>query len=970
MSERRESSPRSLLQTLRLAAAGVALLMLAATSIGAQTLKLESGWQLLVDKGGTLKVSDLDGARGWRDARTGVSWNAQFADLRDYMGIAWYRTTFDRPDLSGGRRALLRFGACDYFAEVFVNGKPIGTHEGGYTPFDFDVTDALRAGANELSVRVTDPPVDEKEGRARFPKMLYDEIPHGKQDWYVQTGGLWQPVTLKVCPRDCIEQVHVTASPDGVVSISVRLTNRSRFAEPDATEVIVRNARGGVEFRNSKSELPLEPTVFQGRVKSPQLWSPDKPALYTVEVRNVNDSVIERFGFRTFEARDGKLYLNGEPFYMRAALDQDFYPETIYTPPSKEYVREQMLKGKRMGLNLLRCHIKVCTPEYLEAADEVGMLVWYEIPSWNSAHHFSEKAAERGEQTLREMVARDWNHPSIVVQSVVNEGWGVDLAHDEATRRWLRAAFDRAKQLTAPLGRVVVDNSACCDNFHLKTDITDNHRYNTIPDEYQPFDNWVADFATRPKWNFSPFGDADETGREPLVVSEFGNWGLPKLPKQLPWWFERGFGDRPITRPAGLFDRFKEFKFGTLFRDYDALAEATEWHQFVSLKHEIEEIRRHDSIQGYVITEFTDINWEANGLMNMWREPKAYAAELAKIQQDDVVFARTDKRNYTSGEQVKFNVLLSHYSPRDLQDARLTPRIEAVGARESPVGGTMKCVERVPVRITFSEQRTERPAPQAGVKELTDCSFNAPSVTQPQRWRISLEVRDGANSLVAENSEEIFVYPKPARATQTAIVFHDPKQLLKLKPEQLSSAGYTVSNETTDAAPPARPTLLIASSLDAEVESYLRAGGRVLLLADSKDAMPAGAHLQVMPRAGSDLDGNWISNFNWVRSNAPSPFARVAFTKILGFESERVVPRFVIEGVKGEDYEDVLSGITYGWLNSNEALAVQARAGAGRLLLTTFRFDDYGQDPYATRLLDSFIAYASGPDITPRLNYR
>ena len=105
------------------------------------------------------------------------------------------------------------------------------------------------------------------------------------------------------------------------------------------------------------------------------------------------------------------------------------------------------------------------------------------------------------------------------------------------------------------MGRVVVDNSACCDNFHLKTDITDNHRYNTIPDEYQPFDEWVADFASRPKWNFSPFGDADETGREPLIVSEFGNWGLPILEKVLeaeggePYWFKTG--DGPV-RPESL----------------------------------------------------------------------------------------------------------------------------------------------------------------------------------------------------------------------------------------------------------------------------------------------------------------------------------------------------------------------------------------------------------------------------------
>jgi len=149
----------------------------------------------------------------------------------------------------------------------------------------------------------------------------------------------------------------------------------------------------------------------------------------------------------------------------------------------------------------------------------------------------------------------------------------------------------------------------------------------------------------------------------------------------------------------------------------------------------------------------------------------------------------------------------------------------------------------------------------------------------------------------------------------------------------------------------------------------LRAGASVLLLADSKDALPASFPLKVTPRAGSDLDGNWISNFNWVRDRAPSPFARVAFTKIIGFESERAVPRFVIEGVRGADYGDVLSGITYGWLNSNEALAVQARAGRGRLLLTTFRFDEYGRDPYATQLLDSLIAYASGPDMAPRLSF-
>jgi hypothetical protein len=909
------------------------------------------------------------------------------------MGVAWYRTTFDRPDLALGRRALLRFGACDYFAEVFVNGQRVGTHEGGYTPFTFDVTDVLRPGANELAVRVTDPPMGD-EGRARLPEMLYDEIPHGKQDWYVQTGGLWQPVWLEIRPRAYLGSVKVTSRFNGSFTILVDLVTHPQGGLKPlyALGVVIRDSRGQIVFSKNRITGPDQLRTVEGRIESPQLWSPEHPSLYSLEVTlgdagtedgitflvggdsSLSAPVLEtqdfKFGFRTFEARDGKLYLNGEPFYMRAALDQDFYPETIYTPPSKEYVRDQMLKGKRMGLNLLRCHIKVCSPEYLEAADEVGMLVWYEIPSWNSAHHFSQKAGERGEQTFREMVERDWNHPSIVIQSVVNEGWGVDLPHDAGTRRWLRTAFDRAKQLTAPLGRLIVDNSACCDNFHLKTDITDNHRYNTIPDEYQPFDKWVADFASRPKWNFSPFGDAEETGREPLVVSEFGNWGLPKLPAKLPWWFERGFGDRPITRPAGLFDRFKEFKFGTLFRDYDALAEATEWHQFVSLKHEIEEIRSHAPIQGYVITEFTDINWEANGLMNMWREPKAYAAELAKIQQDDVVLARTDKHNYTSGEQVKFDVLLSHYSTRDLHGLKLVIHTETDVPRSGQGSKTTRRVLPLPPHVSINSQRVSQQRVEPGsVVTLANGTFNAPETPRPQRYRIVIETLDSTMRPVAENYAEIFVYPKPTPATRTAIVFHDPKQMPKLKAGQLTAAGYTVANEPAGAASANRPTLMIASSMDEDVHRFLRAGGRVLLLADSKDAVPAGSPLKVTPRAGSDLDGNWISNFNWVRTDAPSPFSRVAFTKILGFESERVVPRFVIEGVKGENYDDVLSGITYGWLNSNEALAVQARVGNGRVLATTFRFDDYGRDPYATQLLDSLIAYASGPDMNPRLSY-
>jgi hypothetical protein len=944
------------------------MLLLLAVSTRAQSVKLEQGWQFLADRAGTLKLDEATRAGGWRAAQVGLSWNAQFADLRDYMGVAWYRTSFDVPELKDGRRALVRFGAVDYFSEVYVNGKPVGTHEGGYTPFEFDVTEAVRAGKNELVVRVIDPPMDEKENRARFPGMLYNEIPHGKQNWYVQTGGIWQPVTLEFKPQLYIKGVKVSTMIDGSVSVSVQ-TNQA--VSPALLATRSNPLRGVSAFAGStgsQTTLDLEVRVLdpsgkafpltilgggrdyitlRGKVPNPQLWDGNHPNLYTVEAKLLDDRFTDRFGFRSFEARDGKFYLNGEPYYMIAALDQDFYPDTIYSSPPEAYVRDMMLKAKQLGLNMLRCHIKVPDPIYLKVADEVGMLVWYEVPSWNDFNHFSPQAAARGEKIFQEMTERDWNHPSIVIQSIINEGWGADLSKEATHRAWLRAAFDRAKQQTAPLARLIVDNSACCNNFHLKTDIEDNHRYNSIPDDHVAFDRWVADFAARPKWNFSPHGDAQPTGREPLVLSEFGNWGLPKLPKELPWWFERGFGDRPVTRPAGVFERFREFQFARLFADYNALAEATQWHQFVSLKHEIEEIRRHAAIQGYVITEFTDINWEANGLMDMWRNPKVYAEPLAEIQQPDLLILRPDKKNYTSGEQISFDALLSHYSARSLNGGELIWRT---------VAG----------KKLGSQQLTQQ-IPRASVATLARQTLTAPEVQRPGLYLIGFKLLDKDQQVISEGGLSVFVYPKSGGdATPRLLNFHDPKNQNPSLKRALSEVDYYGVNTDSKQRP---GTLLVATVFDDFVREHLRGGGRAVILADAKDALPSNSNLKITPRAGSDLDGNWVTNFNWARIDA-APFNQVAFTKILGFEAARVVPRHVIEGVGGADYADVHAGIFYGWLNNNHALALQARVGEGRAFLTTFRFEEYGSDPYSTRLLDAIIRYTGSQDFAPRLEMK
>jgi Glycosyl hydrolases family 2, sugar binding domain/Glycosyl hydrolases family 2/Glycosyl hydrolases family 2, TIM barrel domain len=917
----------------------------------AQRFELEHGWEFLPDRTGRLRYEELASVTGWRSARAGLSWNVQFEDLRDFMGAAWYRITIDVPRFDRAHHVLIRFGAVDYFCEVLVNGRIVGSHEGGYTPFSFDITSAVHTGANEIAIRVIDPPMNEAENRELFPDMMYNEIPHGKQNWYVQNSGIWQGVRLEFCPALYVDRVDLTPRIDGSFEAVVRLAGVG-LTSADVRDIKLRLSIFDMSGR-TVFETPIEigdanELHVQGRITQPRLWSPEDPALYVVEARlsgAVEYRRRTRFGFRSFEARDGRLYLNGKPFYLISTLDQDFYPETIHTPASEEFVRDMMLKAKKLGINVLRCHLKVAHPVYLDIADETGMLVWTEMPSWSDCwfpcDHFSARAALRGEQMFAEVMVRDWNHPCIVIRTIMNESWGINLKQEDQ-RKWLLDIFERVKRTLEPLNRLVVDNSACEGNFHLKTDIEDFHQYYSMPDQVQLWDKWLNEFASRPAWTFSPYGDAERTGNEPLVVSEFGNWGLPKLPEseELPWWFHYSFGGREVTNPAGVFDRFRKFQLGSVFSDYNDFAVESQWHQYISLKYEIESMRAHNSIQGYVVTAMTDVHWEVNGLLDMWRNPKVFAEELARLQQPDVVFARTDKWTHFAGEQISLRVFVSHYSGRDLGRARV---------RWSTDSGA-------------SGQLTLDHTPPGSVTAAGSIEWRAPETQGPLVERVFLEVRSANGARLAENTFELFVLPQRMTEAYPPVAFHDPDGRYPELQDTLHQAGYASATLRGDA-------LLVATKLDDSVANRLHAGGSVLLLVDSDNAFPPDASVRSTIRAGSELDGRWFSNFNWIRPDS-APFREVAFGRILGFESVNVVPNYVIEGIAGEDFADVISGVTYGWLQKNSGLAVQMAVNGGRVLATTYRFHHYGHDPYATTLLDALIRYTASSDFAPRLQFR
>jgi hypothetical protein len=258
-----------------------------------------------------------------------------------------------------------------------------------------------------------------------------------------------------------------------------------------------------------------------------------------------------------------------------------------------------------------------------------------------------------------------------------------------------------------------------------------------------------------------------------------------------------------------------------------------------------------------------------------------------------------------------------------------------------------------------------KPAERGSVVKDETISLVAPSVTKPGGVRLRLELREtnpsdspsGRGALVAENYLELFVYPEPKKRSVSVCLVGGLSQMA----DALRSAGYEIVPS------PGKGIVTLIDKIPQQAQSLFGPDYRFIVLANDKDALPYGA-LKITPRNGATgYDGNWVTNFNWANINR-APFGAVAFDKMLGFEAEEITPKFVIEGVKAEDYDDVMSGIFLGWVNKNAALMAGARIGGSRAIITTFRLAGaYDKDEYARRLLDEMISLVSSDGFEPKL---
>ena len=886
----------------------------------------------------------------WRIATVPLPWQAQFADLRQLSGRAVYRRSFAR--LAGQGETVLRFGAVSYFAEVRVNGQMVGRHEGGYLPFECVLPPDILMDNNEVEVSCLLPDGDP----ATAPDFPFAEIPHGKQSWYGPIGGIWQSVTIEIRDPAHLEHCAVRADlADGRVSLTLTLT---QGAIGTGIQVHVLDPEGKTATALTHTVTGPQETLAW-TISDVRAWSPDAPQLYRMQIDLIRDGAsvdhtTHSFGFRSFTTQNGQILLNGAPFYMRAALDQDYYPEGICTPPSVEFLEDQLLKAKALGLNMLRCHIKVPDPRYYEVADRLGMLIWTEIPN---VGFFTDASARRMRETMLGILARDGNHPSIVIWTIINEDWGIRTHEDPAHRAWLAETYDWLKALDPT--RLVVDNSPCHSNFHVKTDLNDFHYYRSVPERRAEWDALTAEFAAGADWAWSPFGDAQRRGNEPLLVSEFGVWGLPN-PAQVtingaePWWMETGgtWGEGAAL-PHGVQHRFATLGLEKVFGDFEAFIAAAQWYQFENLKYEIEVMRAHPSIMGYVITEFTDVHWESNGLLDMNRNPRVFHDRFGAINADLVIVPKIARYAGVAGERFGFDLGVATGSAT-LGVAELHWQIAG------GVGGILPVAATGPLALA-SAGRVELILPQVAQSQMLTLEFSL--------------IENGLER--AANQVQIALYPLRETTDLPRLAVADPGLA-----DHARRLGYQV-------VPADQAAVTLVHALDAADISRLQQGTRYVVLADGTEktqgnlrvdtgrreqpfipivddapGLPMGSesplpNINLIARQGTMWRGDWIAGFSWIRRDGP--FATIPGGPLVDLSMSDVIPHHVMTGFRAWEFGGpVQAGVVVGWVQKPAVLIGARRVGRGGLVASTFRLRTHspGVDPVASALFDALIAQA------------
>lgn len=491
----------------------------------------------------------------------------------------WYQTSLAIPPDWTGKDVLLHFGAVDWKAEIWLNDVKIGAHTGGYTPFSFDITPFLAEGNQQLMVKVWDPTGDGPQPRGK-------QVNKPEGIWYTPVTGIWQTVWLEPVPHKSISNLVTVPDLDaGVVKVSATARGATYG---DIFEVTVYD--GTATVATAKAAIGEEAVLPVANAKR---WSPESPFLYHTSVKLISegretDEVKSYFGMRKISMkRDDngivRIQLNNSDYFQFGPLDQGWWPDGLYTAPTDEALKYDIVKTKELGFNMIRKHVKVEPARWYTHCDELGILVWQDMPSgdkgpqWQNHHYFS------GSEFIRtpgsEAIYRNewkaimdylYSHPSIVTWVPFNEAWGQFKTGEIAD--WTKA-YDPSRLV----------NPASGGNFYRTGDILDLHNY-PGPELYL----YDAERAT--------------------VLGEYGGIGLP-LEGHL-WKPDNNWG----------YIKFKDSRETT--------------NEYVKYARELIKLAK-AGFSAAVYTQTTDVEGEVNGFMTYDRKvDKMNVAEVNRINRE------------------------------------------------------------------------------------------------------------------------------------------------------------------------------------------------------------------------------------------------------------------------------------------------------------------------------------------------
>ena len=493
----------------------------------------------------------------------------------DFMAAVWYKRTFSLPENWAGKRILIHFEACDYKTTVWLNGRKVGEHAGGYTPFTLDLTDALVSGENLLVVRARDDtrgglqPTGKQSHRLNSYSCLYRRMT-----------GIWQTVWLEPVAENHIEKYTVLPNLDsGEALVCVHL-NRA----PEGGEILLQASdnQGMSVFKASK---PAEKTVaFSVKLRNPKPWAVRAPYLYGLEIEltkqgKIDDKVQGYFGLRKVESRGHRIFFNNKPLFLRTVLDQGFYPDGIYTAPSDDALKNDIEISLGLGFDGARLHQRVFERRFLYWADRLGYIVWGEFADWGLDLSRPEAFLVFSRE-WNEAVERDLMHPALIGWCPLNERW------EENYPGVIEGIFDLTRRLDPT--RLAIDSSG---GYHLASpDVYDSHNYEQDATKFKAaFDSLLQSppdvFVNGEKEKHTPYRG------QPYFVSEYGGiWWNPGQKDDKAW----GYGDRPQSGEEFL-DRYRKLTEALLFNP---------------------------KVAGFCYTQLYDIEQEVNGLYTFDRKPK------------------------------------------------------------------------------------------------------------------------------------------------------------------------------------------------------------------------------------------------------------------------------------------------------------------------------------------------------------